>query len=867
MPRDTAAFSLLDALSETGFQASVIATYCCYFPFYEEVVLRRLLNRGCTNNMLMVDAARCAEAFASDDTRPRRAGLDYTLVPVNLRGAFHPKLIVALGKSKGALFVGSHNATLAGFGLNDEVTNEFRTSGTGARQGAGVIRAALDYLQAFVPSRLTGVAQLFGAVRKNVPWLDGPVVMESSERFFLTTRGDDDADLWGRIRPLIPQRPARAFVCGPFFDKKLTFLQQLLNDVRPRKLVVGIDPESVDLDPVAVRRFRGAEFVNVGGIPSVPNRRDSGTRYLHAKVLWFVDSDGELLVTGSANPSKAAFLSESDWRNAEAVIVDRRDGAGKALGLDDLVTAPAVEPKDWAQVSERQIERAEVSPDARGTVVLAIPSHGGFDLDRPISPRGMLDAFAADGSPLGQAATRVDDQLVVEAPEGVRDGAQTLRGFGPGKKPIVVLVHRPDEIARNVGGDRQRELRRALGALEEDPGQLDTLLKLTEKVIFDSDDIVSPEPVTTRRKVDTSGDEALESGPESLAVDAVGRRASRKKKQLASGDILVLLNALMYKLGEGLSTPTAVRPTGEEVRPATDDDPGDDEPPPPPPPYEILAKACRGKVGRLVRRMEKKLDLARNGVARRAVVQLAAVLSVVHTLRTMELRTEWRSKRLKLVDPDHEWRLLKAGGLALAWNSSSLGPRAIAESNGEPFQELSQATGLLASLAWEIKIDATASLERTIPVDLEEKDDPWFAIQVFASVASHLAGDAEARDILTRAVGRTGRRGIDGNSWVTRHLRLAERFAAIVKGPESVKGSGRVPQAGDLVVLGSTLDPHVRVVLEVVPSGASDKITVFDYANDQGKRQFLATHVNCVEWWHKEVVLPRAAGARGLHRP
>ena len=127
MALDAAAFSLLDALAETGFQSSVIATYCCYFPFYEEVVLRRLLDRGCTNNILMVDTALCAEAFANEDIRPRRAGRDYTLVPVDLRGAFHPKLIVTLGKAKGALFVGSHNATLAGFGLNDEVTNVFRS--------------------------------------------------------------------------------------------------------------------------------------------------------------------------------------------------------------------------------------------------------------------------------------------------------------------------------------------------------------------------------------------------------------------------------------------------------------------------------------------------------------------------------------------------------------------------------------------------------------------------------------------------------------------------------------------------------------------------------------------------------------------
>ena len=55
MPRDSSAFSLLDVLSETGFQSSVIATYCCYFPFYEEVVL--LKQSFVLNPDLTVEAA------------------------------------------------------------------------------------------------------------------------------------------------------------------------------------------------------------------------------------------------------------------------------------------------------------------------------------------------------------------------------------------------------------------------------------------------------------------------------------------------------------------------------------------------------------------------------------------------------------------------------------------------------------------------------------------------------------------------------------------------------------------------------------------------------------------------------------------
>ena len=859
MPRDTGAFSLLDTLSETGFQASVIATYCCYFPFYEEVVLRRLLDRGCTNNILFVDAGLCAEAFASEGTRPRRAGRDYTLVPVHLRGAFHPKLIVALGKSKGALFVGSHNTTLAGFGLNDEITNEFRTSGAGGRQGAAVIRSALDYLRTFVPTGLTDLGHVFGAIGRNIPWLDGPVTVESNERILLTTTGAD-ADLWTRIRPLVPKRPSTAFVCGPFFDKKLWFLQQLIDDVKPQKLVIGIDPESVEINPAAVRRFRSIEFVNIAGLPRVPNRRESGTRYLHAKIVWFTGPDGELLVTGSANPSKAAFLTGGEFRNAEAVVVDRREGAAKALGLDVLVDAPSVEAKDWKRVSDRQANRVKGEPEARGTVVLAVPSDDGLVLERPIGPRIVLDAFAADGSTLGQAVTRTSDQLAIDASDIVRDGAQTLRVIDPGKKPVVVLVHRPDEVARNVGGDRQRELRQALGALEEDPTQLDTLLKLTEKVIFDSDDVVISQPAI-RRKAESSRDEAPEAGPESLAVNAAGRRAVRKKRRLASGDILVLLDALMSRLGEGLLAPTPSRPMPEEVRPVTDDDAGDEESPPPPPPYEVLAKTCRSKIGRLIRRMAKQLAAVRPGIARRAVVQLAAVLSVVHTLRIAEQRIEWRSKHLKLVDPDHERRLFEVGGLALTWGSSSLGARALKECDGEPFQELSMAVGLLGWLAWETELDVRAAVERTNPIDLKEEDKPWYPIQVFAAVAGLLAGDMEARDALTHAVARTARRGADGSSWVASHLHLADRVADVVKYPGVIKKPGRVPRPGDLVVLGSTLDPRVRIALKVVPSDATDKISVLDPKDEDGERQFLASHVSYAGWLAKDTASKRTVGA------
>ena len=139
----------------------------------------------------------------------------------------------------------------------------------------------------------------------------------------------------------------------------------------------------------------------------------------------------------------------------------------------------------------------------------------------------------------------------------------------------------------------------------------------------------------------------------------------------------------------------------------------------------------------------------------------------------------------------------------------------------------------------------------------KEKDDPWCLIQVFTSVANHLGNDEEARETLTHAVGETSRRGIDGNSWVARHLRLADRLSAIGTQPESINGSGRVPRVGDLVILKPKCDPRVRIVLEVVPSRDSHLLTVLDPTHESGKTKFLATHVDCVEWEHGEVLARR----------
>lgn len=117
--------SLFDVIGEKKerYEFSFLTTFNAYLPFYEQIVLRRLVKAGCRVNTLLMDAGQFAGCFRDFAGKPRSAGRDYTLIPVDAAsGVFHPKILLLLGKENADLCVGSHNLTLSGFGKNRELT-------------------------------------------------------------------------------------------------------------------------------------------------------------------------------------------------------------------------------------------------------------------------------------------------------------------------------------------------------------------------------------------------------------------------------------------------------------------------------------------------------------------------------------------------------------------------------------------------------------------------------------------------------------------------------------------------------------------------------------------------------------------------
>jgi hypothetical protein len=322
--------SLLDELRTTRCSVSVITTYSVDFHFYESVVLRKLNAAGCERHLLLVDAERCGEALADPDRLPRLAGISYALVPVVRSGAFHPKIALLAGKKSSRLFVGSHNLTFPGFGGNAEITNSLSAPRSSAN--TSVLLDAIAATRAWVgPTAAPLVTDILDAAQGLVGSAKG-----AAEATLLAS-SHGAAPLWDQLRPHLPSKPKRVILVGPFFDHGMQFVRRAMTDLGAPEFVVGIDPIYSKLDPDTARET-GARFVDAK--PCLERRGFAPSSVLHAKAILVESDERTLLVSGSANPSAAAWLRADT--NAEAVVV-RNDVPATdpmRMGLLDLVDAP-----------------------------------------------------------------------------------------------------------------------------------------------------------------------------------------------------------------------------------------------------------------------------------------------------------------------------------------------------------------------------------------------------------------------------------------------------------------------------------------------------------------------------------------------
>ena len=790
----TEAVGLLDVIRQGGFDASLITTYNATLPFYEEVVLRRLVAAGCRQNIVLMDRAQCAASWASVASRPRLAGSAYSLLPLDAPGAFHPKVCILVGKSKAAILVGSHNLTLSGFGCNREITNWIQVADRQDAAGVAAVHVAWDMLRQCIEqggrhlpaSLVEAVLSVSGAFSRWQP--AGPVADTG-----LLFQQREERALIDMLHERVAGEVGRVLVTGAFFDRELAFITELERRWPAAELVVAIDPDSVHLPAI---KSMQARFVDARAVWNAGAR----AQYLHAKALYLepVSGDDCVIVSGSANPSRQGWMGAHGDGNIEAVLVRKgavaRDAA-VALGLYHLLSLPALTPAALHQVVARCEKDPPVCAGAGERLLVGIV---GSDHVLEISCSGPLEVDGAEFLSDDDTVLAMQDCIAhsggtirIAMPAGAERRIRSCRLSLRECEVARAMIAYPDALRASPRGDRS-QLREVLGKVDGSGEDVEDLLAVVEKALFD--EAAEREVETALRTRQSTQPSAAGQRPESLEVIGVGPQSNRRRRvRIAdSTDLVTIIDLLSHAIGADIPPRTgaplddAGRTEEEQVGAEDSNDPS--EPLERPPVVAIgdaleqrlrdaeIAQRIQSKVEKLVDRMLAKLKQAAKPEAQgRAIVQLIAVLLLLHQFMRAEQRRRSQGTRVSFATVKDRRRLLE-GATGLLFGSRKRLIQTLVPGQGPSgeTEENFRLTILLLWLAWSVDIDVPRAAFNAFSM----QDDPQAlsAMVLFLELAPGVTVDEEAREQLVRYVAATHRTTPAATAQAQKWLQAAVAF-------------------------------------------------------------------------------------------
>ena len=820
--------SLLAALKGAKFDASLITTFNATLPFYEEVVLRRLQAAESRHNVVLMDSVQCARSWATPSLRPRLAGSAYALIPMAAPGAFHPKICLLASKKRCALFIGSHNLTLSGFGFNREVTT-YIDVGPDADPAHKLVLSHVwslirEWLRTQEDKLAPSVLEAAHRIGELVPQATGVESKLSDIR--LLGQSNSGPSLLEQLDRAMPAMPERVVVTGAFFDTQHALLKSLEARWPGAAIKVIIDPKTVALGgrPKGLR----SQFVDARELWS-----EQAAHYLHAKALLLDFGGSHMLVAGSANPSRPAWLG-GERANFEAMLVRPNLELASSRFARDLAlgfSAPAMDDSELRAIpiTHQESENDDETPSAPVRIVALAAG-----TSKVMIPRSESEEFAEfvvhmeDGSHTAPAALeRSEDREAIAELGEKAPAVRWLELSGRSGRLLRIIVHHDDALSRGVARSYRTALRDALAGLDFSGANIESLIQQIEKAIFDDPEQVVLPPSSIGRPGSSKQTTTAPVRPASLAVhigETASTRNSRRKRLLQSGSLLEVLDALIYRLGQGLpksaASITESQPLSEEELVGTEHEEATQEPVAPLPLQAV--DAVRKRLKQVVSRMIKQLKAAQNETrpdlraakTRTCAVQLVAVLSLVREFRRLRHLPQWRQVG-GFIDSETRQDLLSQSMVILFGRSQGIACDVRADdSEVQEFEELGQVRALLAWLAWDI---GHSLLKRIEPMAQKAKKDHLVAAYAYLyELLPAIAVDEEDAMQLSSSVRMTNTptadEGANGENWLNYHFKIGWEVATA---PAAAYPDQEGIKAGDLMYVPYSNPPQFSVVIDV----------------------------------------------------
>jgi hypothetical protein len=356
-----------EAFGEGGFHAAFMTTYAFGSLAFEDIPFPKLRGAGCRNITVLADRGMVNQAF-SEFGPPRFAGTSYHLVKADAPGAFHPKITMLIGETKGRLIVGSANLTALGLGGNKEQLASI-TYSPDAPENAKFFMGALTYLRRYVPQDDQWFPVSLQRAMRSAPWLQDdsfdPTFDASGETDLNLLFDRPEISFLDQIVASIGDDPIeRLVVVSPYWDVRLEGLARLRAALGNPITDILIESEANGFPSNALSGFTDTSLFDVTS--------HAESRFLHAKLIIAHGKHSDHVISGSMNCTFPALMGPALHGNAEAGIYKRvaRGSALVALGLDDYHGA-RVEGAQLAELQQSFEEAKSAEPTVDGgTLVL-----------------------------------------------------------------------------------------------------------------------------------------------------------------------------------------------------------------------------------------------------------------------------------------------------------------------------------------------------------------------------------------------------------------------------------------------------------------------------------------------------------------
>ncbi len=218
---------VLDELADPDLEAhtSIVLAYNVDLLFYDKLVRRRLASSGAMSQLVFCDATPYAAGLDGVDPGSR-IGRAYSVTPVRMSGAFHPKAYMLLGRRKARLIVGSGNSSIGGLVRNAEAFGRFDFDEAKGLPAHPAFSAILDLAKRLATRAVPAVTSQLARAEAWSPWIRtvGPL----PDARVVHVGGEGGAGLMSVLRNAVSGGHLKRVVAvSASFDRKLDAVREL----------------------------------------------------------------------------------------------------------------------------------------------------------------------------------------------------------------------------------------------------------------------------------------------------------------------------------------------------------------------------------------------------------------------------------------------------------------------------------------------------------------------------------------------------------------------------------------------------------------------------------------------------------------